>query len=65
MGARLAAMMPAEYADFQLGGGPWYGYWYGVIPQVVEGASTGFDFGGREESIALEGHQTNTEMVSS
>jgi hypothetical protein len=28
--------MPAGYAAFQLGGEPWYGYWYGVIPQVVE-----------------------------
>ena len=31
------AVMPAEYAAFQLGDGPWYGYWYGVIRQVVEG----------------------------
>jgi len=30
--------MPAEYAAFQLDGEPWYGYWYGVILQVVEGA---------------------------
>ena len=31
--------MPARHAAFQLGGGPWYGYWYGVIHQVVEGES--------------------------
>ncbi len=29
--------MPAEHAAFQSGDGPWYGYWYGVILQVVEG----------------------------
>ena len=28
--------MPAGFADFQLGGGPWYGQWYGVILEVVE-----------------------------
>ncbi len=37
MGARLGATMRAGNAAFQLGGGPWYGYWYGVILQVVEG----------------------------
>jgi hypothetical protein len=30
--------MRAGYVVFQLGGGPWYGYWYGVILEVVEGA---------------------------
>jgi hypothetical protein len=30
--------MPAGYAAFQLGDGPWHGYWYGLILQVVEGA---------------------------
>ncbi len=30
--------MLAEYAAFEMGGGPWYGYLYGVIPVVVEGA---------------------------
>ena len=39
MGARLVATTPARDAVFQLGGEPWYGYWYGVIPQVVEGES--------------------------
>ncbi len=35
--------MRAGYAVFQLGVGPWYGYWYGVILQVVEGISTEFE----------------------
>jgi len=39
VGARLLASTPARDAVFQLGGEPWYGYWYGVIPQVVEGES--------------------------
>ncbi len=30
--------MRAGYTGIQLGGGPWCGYWYGVILQVVEGA---------------------------
>ncbi len=34
--------MRAGYAAFQLGGGPWYGYWYGVILQVVEGVFASF-----------------------
>ncbi len=25
-----------EIGGFQMGGRPWYGYWYGVIFQVVE-----------------------------
>ena len=32
----MVAAMPARDAVFQLGGGPWYGYWHGVIPPVVE-----------------------------
>ena len=34
--------MLAEHAVFELGGGPWYGYWYGVILQVVEGVFASF-----------------------
>jgi len=34
--------MPAGYAGFQLGGGPWCGYWYGVILQVVDGVLASF-----------------------
>ncbi|MEE8250476.1 MAG: hypothetical protein V3R24_01940 [Gemmatimonadales bacterium] len=43
MGARLVAVIATGYAVFQLGGGPWYGYWYGVILLVVDGMSTGLD----------------------
>jgi len=43
VGARLVATMLAEYAAFEMGDGPWYGYWYGVILQVVDGVRTGFD----------------------
>ncbi len=32
----------AEYATLELGSGPWYGYWYGVILQVVEGVLVSF-----------------------
>jgi hypothetical protein len=42
VGARVVAMMLAEYAAFEMCGGPWYGYWYGVIRQVVDGVRTGF-----------------------
>jgi hypothetical protein len=37
--------MPARDVGFRLGGGPWYGYWYGVILQVVDGVFTGFEYG--------------------
>ena len=37
MGARLLATTPARDAAIQLAGEPWYGYWYGVILQVVAG----------------------------
>ena len=37
VGVRLVTTVPARYAGFQLGGGLWYGYWYGVIRQVVDG----------------------------
>ncbi len=35
--------MPARDAAFRLGDGPWYGYWYGVILEVVDGSSKEFD----------------------
>ncbi len=35
--------MRAEYAVFQLGGGLWYEYWYGVFLQVVGDISTESD----------------------
>jgi hypothetical protein len=44
VGARLLAAMLAEHAAFQLGDGEWCGYWYGVIPEVVGGVGTGFDY---------------------
>ena len=49
MGARLLASTLAGHAAFELGGGPWYGYWYGVILQVVGCASLGFGCDRTEE----------------
>ena len=44
--------MPAGYAAFQLGGGPWYGYWYGVILQVVEWRRLIWDSDSQEHFVA-------------
>ena len=54
VGARLVATKPAGYAAFKLGGGPWYGYWYGVILEVVDGTSEGLDEE-RLSKVALSG----------
>ena len=65
MGARLLASTPAGHAAFQLGSEPWYGYWYGVILELGEGAPLGFGcdrieegpFPGEERrSTTLRGH---------
>jgi hypothetical protein len=34
--------MLARDAALRMGGGPWYGYWYGVILEVVEGVLASF-----------------------
>ena len=49
--------MHARQAAFKLGGEPWYGYWYGVIRQVVGGMSTGL------ETILRTDHITSSRLL--